>query len=160
MPNAPFVSFLSFFLSPHPPQLEHRFTNTFAMRRKCRFIFTLSSSGISLFRMLWGSLCHPSRHHTLTKATAWTGQWSPWTGSLQQAGCFCSSLISHQAWHCHLPWSSGVEQSGCPCEKMQLLVQQVTWWELGVNLYFIEDLLFLPCPGFLGNNWIPGFKIT
>lgn len=112
------------FLSAHPPNSStgYRFTNTFAMRNKCKFIFILNSSDIPHFRVLWGSSCHPNRHHTLAKATVWTGQWSPWTGGLQQAGCFCSSLISHQAWCCHLPWSSVTmawsrEQSERPCEK-------------------------------------------
>lgn len=37
-----------------------------------------------------------------------------------------------------------VEKSGHPCEKMQLLIHQVTWRELGVNLRFVEkDALFL-----------------
>lgn len=37
-----------------------------------------------------------------------------------------------------------VEKSGHPWEKTQLLTHQVIWWELQVNLHFIEkDALFL-----------------
>lgn len=94
-----------FFLCPHPPT-QAQVRKHFCHKEEMQVYFHTEQSGIPLFRVLWGSSCHPSRHHTLAKVTAWTGQWSPWTGSHQWGKCFCSSLISHQAWNCHLPWSS------------------------------------------------------
>lgn len=87
----------SFF--PPTPQLEHRFTITFAMRKKCRFAFVPPSS--------------PTRHGAVT-----------FPGAVSQR--------------------SGVKKPGHPCEKIQLLIHQVTWRKLGVNLHFTEkDALFL-----------------
>lgn len=83
---------------------------------------------------------HPPQNHCLDRPGV--------TLNLQWGGCFCSSLISHQAWDCHLPWSSVTtawsrEIRTSWWKKMQLLIHQVTWRELGVNLHFTENLLFL-----------------
>lgn len=130
------------------PRLRHRFANTFAIRKKCRFIFTLSR--VASLSLGCCEAPHATRAGITPSPKSLPGQASGHLelGATRGANAFAPP--SSPTRHGTVTFTGAVsqwpraEKSGHPCEKMQLLIHQVTWRELGVNLCFVEkDALFL-----------------